>query len=117
MTNDIEPNTRNFRKSGKLRFANVMPLLGAIQSLEADGPTPEVRAQAAALAAVRVLMPSPRASIEDAHDAYVDTLRALIAVPAASWPDAARAIRTAVLTLLDEVGELSEEEADRLFAE
>lgn len=117
-TDPSEPQQRrSFRATGLLRYSQVMPLVGALQGLERDGATPEVRAQASALAAVRVLMPSPRARAEEAHDALVDTLRALVAVPASNWPAVARAIRTAALTMLDEVGALSEEEADRLFAE
>lgn len=112
-----QPDARGFRSTGMLRYSQVMPLVGALQSLERDGDTPEIRAQAAALAAARVLMPSPRASQQDAHDACVDTLRALVDVPAQHWPVVARAVRTAALTLLDEVGALSEDEADRLFNE
>lgn len=99
----------------RLGYGQVMPIVGGLQLLAKDGPTPEVRAQANVLAAVRVMFPSPRHSPERQHDAYVEVLRALLRVPLDEWPAITRHLHTAVTTLLDDAGELSDEEIDRYF--
>jgi hypothetical protein len=99
----------------RLRYGQVIPIVSALQGLAKDGPTPEVRAQCAALSAVRVLMPAARDRPERQHAAYVDVLRALLRVPLEEWPLLARAMHTAACMLLDDAGELSEDEIDRYF--
>jgi hypothetical protein len=99
----------------RLGYGQVMPIVGALQALAKDGPTPEVRAQANALAAVRVLFPSPRHSPDRQHAAYVDVLRALLRVPVDQWPTITHHLHTAVTVLLDDAGELSDDELDRYF--
>jgi hypothetical protein len=99
----------------RLRYGQVIPIVGALQALAKDGPTPEVRAQCAALSAVRVLMPAARDRPERQHAAYVDVLRALLRVPLEEWPLLARAMHTAAAMLLDDAGELDDEEIDRYF--
>lgn len=99
----------------RLGYGQIMPIVGALQALAKDGPTPEVRAQANALAAVRVMFPAPRHSPERQHDAYVEVLRALLVVPRAEWPAITHHLYKAVATLLDDAGELSDEEIDRYF--
>jgi hypothetical protein len=99
----------------RLGYGQIMPIVGALQGLAKDGPTPEVRAQANALAAVRVMFPSPRHPPERQHDAYVEVLRALLRVPLAEWPTIAHPLHTAAAVLLDDAGELSEAELDLYF--
>jgi len=99
----------------RLGYGQIMPIVGALQALAKDGPTPEVRAQANALAAVRVMFPAPRHSPERQHDAYVEVLRALLRVPLDQWPAITQPLHTAVATLLDDAGELSDDEIDRYF--
>ena len=99
----------------QLRYAQVIPIVGALQSLAKDGPTPEVRAQCAALSAVRVLMPGPRDGPERQHAAYVEVLRALLRAPLTDWPTLAHPMHKAVAILLDDAGELTEEEIDQYF--
>lgn len=99
----------------RIGYAQAMPLVGALQSLAKDGPTPEVRAQASALAAVRVMFPSPRHPPERQHEAYVEALRALLRAPLDQWPLVAHPIHSAVLALLDDAQELSSEELDLYF--
>lgn len=99
----------------RLGYGQVMPIVGALQGLAKDGPTPEIRAQANALAAVRVMFPSPRHSPERQHDAYVDVLRALLRAPIDQWPVIAHPLHTAVAVLLDDAGELSGDELDLYF--
>ena len=84
----------------RLRYAQVMPLLTALQGLAKDGPTPECRAQALALTACRVLLPPPHAPNDEAHAAYVNVLRAMLDVPWENWPAEARVIRAAAQNLL-----------------
>jgi hypothetical protein len=99
----------------RLGYGQVMPIVGALQALAKDGPTPEVRAQALALAAVRVMFPSPRHPPERQHDAYVEVLRALLRAPLDQWPALAHPLHTAAASLLDDAGELSDDEVDRYF--
>jgi hypothetical protein len=101
----------------QLRYAQVMPLVGALVDLARDAPTPEERAQCGALSAVRVLMPGPRDRPERQHAAYVDVLRALLRAPLSAWPAIAHPVHTTVCMLLDDAGELSDEELDRYFPE
>jgi hypothetical protein len=113
--NDYDHDQHDHDGPRRLGYGQVMPIVGALQSLAKDGPTPEVRAQANALAAVRVLFPSPRHSPERQHAAYVEALRALLRAPLDQWPVIAHPLHNAVVVLLDDAGELSDDELDRYF--
>jgi len=84
----------------RLRYAQIMPLMTALNALVQDGPTPECRAQALALSTCRVLLPPSNATPTEAHEAYVGVLRGLLAVPPDCWPDEARTIRAAAEGLM-----------------
>jgi hypothetical protein len=83
-----------------LRYAQVMPLMSALQALVVDGPTSACRAQALALSACRVLMPPAQAAPTEAHDAYIGVLRALLAVPREGWPAEGLTVRASAEALL-----------------
>jgi hypothetical protein len=99
----------------QLRYAQVMPLIGALTNMSRDAPTPEERAQCGALAAVRVLMPGSRDGPERQHAAYVEVLRTLLRAPLSAWPLIAHPIHATACMLLDDAGELSDDEIDRYF--
>jgi hypothetical protein len=99
----------------QLRYAQVMPLIGALTSMARDAPTPEERAQCGALAAARVLMPGSRDRPERQHAAYVEVLRTLLRAPLSAWPPIAHPIHATACMLLDDAGELSDDELDRYF--
>ena len=83
-----------------LRYAQIMPLMSALNALAHDGPTHECRAQALALTACRVLLPHAQSGPLEAHDAYANVLRALLTVPSECWPAEGRAIRASAETLM-----------------
>jgi hypothetical protein len=99
----------------QLRYASVMPLIGALTSMARDAPTPEERAQCGALATARVLMPGSRDRPERQHAAYVEVLRTLLRAPLSAWPPIAHPIHATACVLLDDAGELSDDELDRYF--
>ena len=100
----------------RIRYGQVAPIVSALQALAKDGATPEIRAQAGALAVVRVLFPGSRDKPERQHDAYVDVLRSLLRAPIAQWPEVAHPLHAAALILLDDAHELSDDECALYFA-